>query len=71
MLELSALIEVFYVYIYMYLLIDQGYYAYIESSAPRRTGDKARLVGPKITDRAPRCLTFWFVSYILYYELEN
>ena len=33
---------------------------YIESSAPRRPGDKARLVSPQVTLSGPQCLTFYY-----------
>lgn len=33
-------------------------YIYIESSAPRRTGDKARLISPNMT--GPHCATFYY-----------
>lgn len=36
---------------------------YIESSAPRRQGDKARLVSPKFPATTGKCLTFWFHMY--------
>ena len=46
------------------MILDQGWYAYIESSAPRTKGDRARLVSPQITDNQQRCLTFWLVLII-------
>ena len=34
---------------------------YIETSSPRNSGDKARLVGPSVSVNAqPMCFTFWY-----------
>lgn len=40
-----------------------GYYMYIETSAPRRPGDKARLISPAVNGAAPMCLKFWYHMY--------
>ena len=39
-----------------------GYYIYIETSAPRKPNDKARLLGPKMqfNQAQPKCFTFWY-----------
>lgn len=46
----------------MLCLITAGYYVYIETSAPRRPGDKARLIGPSIQVQAgqSQCFSFWY-----------
>jgi len=36
---------------------------YIETSAPRRTGDKARLISPTYSPTTGRCLTFFYHMY--------
>lgn len=43
----------------------QGHYVYIESSAPRRRGDKARIDSPSYpaTTGTGSCLTFWYSMY--------
>lgn len=33
---------------------------YIETSAPRRNGDKARLIGPSLQVSQPQCFSFWY-----------
>jgi len=42
------------------LQTPQGYYIYTEASGRRRFGDKARLIGPLLTDNQPYCMQFWF-----------
>ncbi|KAH3753417.1 hypothetical protein DPMN_188053 [Dreissena polymorpha] len=37
-----------------------GSYVYIETSAPRKLGDKAWLLGPEITAYQTICLSFWY-----------
>lgn len=37
-----------------------GYYAYIETSSPRKAGDRAVLVSPTYTSSSPQCLRFWY-----------
>ena len=44
----------------IFFLLSQGYYIYTEASGRRRFGDKARLIGPVLTDNKPYCLQFWF-----------
>lgn len=39
---------------------NTGYYAYIETSSPRKSGDRAILVSPKYTTTSPQCFTFWY-----------
>lgn len=41
-------------------IAGSGYYMYIETSAPRRPGDKARLISPAVNGAAPMCLKFWY-----------
>lgn len=43
-----------------------GYYAYIETSWPRKTNDTARLISssvPGTTGTTGKCLTFWYHMY--------
>ncbi|WAR02787.1 MLRP2-like protein [Mya arenaria] len=40
-----------------------GTYMYIESSSPRRPGDKAWLVSSYATTTAPQCLSFYYSMY--------
>lgn len=40
-----------------------GYYMYIETSSPRRNGDKARLISPFYPPTMGRCLTFYYHMY--------
>lgn len=40
-----------------------GYFAYIETSAPRQSGDKARLLSPPVTGTGIKCLIFWYYMY--------
>ena len=42
-----------------FLLVFTGYFAYIEASRPRRSGDRAVLVSPIIRAEYG-CLTFWY-----------
>lgn len=47
-------------------LVVAGYYYYIETSAPRRPGDKARFVSPQIPLNQPdshKCFQFWYYMY--------
>ena len=43
--------------------IDQGWYIYIEASAPRRPNDTAIIFTPVINDTQTRCLSFWYHMY--------
>lgn len=36
---------------------------YIETSAPRVSGDKARLISPQVTFTQPTCLQFYYHMY--------
>ena len=41
-----------------------GYYVFIETSSPRKQGDKARLVGPQFAQSSTkRCIQFWYHMY--------
>lgn len=40
-----------------------GHYMFTESSAPRRPGDKARLLSPQYPATNGQCLTFWYHMY--------
>lgn len=42
---------------------DTGHYMFTESSAPRRPGDKARLLSPQYPSTNGQCLTFWYHMY--------
>lgn len=42
---------------------DSGYYAFIETSAPRRAGDRAALISPVFTSTSAQCFTFWYHMY--------
>jgi hypothetical protein len=46
----------------MVYLVIAGYYVYIETSAPRKLGDKARLIGPSLQMQAgqSKCFSFWY-----------
>ena len=44
-------------------LVFSGTYVYIETSAPRRTGDKARLISPQVTNTQAQCLQFYYHMY--------
>lgn len=39
---------------------QSGYFAYIETSRPRKQGDQAYLVSPRYDSSATRCLQFWY-----------
>ena len=41
----------------------KGYYMYIETSLPRRPGDKAMLMSPKYPSTKGKCLQFWYHMY--------
>ena len=43
--------------------IISGHYAFIESSAPRRPGDRAWLQSPTLQASTPVCLSFWYNMY--------
>lgn len=44
--------------------IPDGYYVYIEASAPRQPNDTAQLISPPVSASSnPRCLTFWYFMY--------
>jgi hypothetical protein len=45
----------------VYLLT--GYYMYIETSAPRRPGQKARVLSPTFPPTTGRCMTFFYHMY--------
>lgn len=36
---------------------------YIETSSPRRPGDKAQLISPKINGASAMCMSFWYHMY--------
>ena len=38
-----------------------GYYLYIETSSPRRKGQVARLISPRM--QGPQCMTLWYHMY--------
>lgn len=40
-----------------------GYYMYIETSAPRRPNDNARLISTTYTFKGRQCVTFWYHMY--------
>ena len=40
-----------------------GHYLYIEASAPRQSGDKARLVSADYSPIGSQCLEFWYNMY--------
>ncbi|XP_052230823.1 MAM and LDL-receptor class A domain-containing protein 1-like [Dreissena polymorpha] len=42
---------------------DSGYYAYIETSAPKQPGDQAVLVSPTFVSTSPQCFNFWYHMY--------
>ena len=46
-------------------LINSGYYAFVETSAPRQVGDKAVLTSMQFdsTTGSGRCLSFWYHMY--------
>ncbi|KAK7473655.1 hypothetical protein BaRGS_00035133, partial [Batillaria attramentaria] len=37
-----------------------GHYMYIETSSPRRPGQKARLISSQVTSTSPQCLSFFY-----------
>ena len=43
--------------------IITGYYMYIETSAPRLPGQKARLMSPTYPPTTGRCMTFYYHMY--------
>ena len=45
------------------VFVTDGYYMYIETSAPRRNNDKARILSPRQTGTGIKCLTFWYHMY--------
>ena len=45
------------------ILLFVGHYMYIEASAPRKQGDKARLMSPTYTDNSAICVQFWYHMY--------
>eukprot|EP00795_Rhopilema_esculentum_P012712 gene12712-3431_t len=45
------------------LQTSQGYYMYIETSSPRRQGDKARFLSPVRSPTTGSCLAFWYHMY--------
>eukprot|EP00794_Sanderia_malayensis_P017044 gene17044-18759_t len=45
------------------LQTNLGYYMYIETSAPRRRGDKARFVSPTRQPTTGSCFIFWYHMY--------
>ena len=45
------------------IFLFQGHYVYTEASAPRRTGDIARLWTPSLTPANGGCISFWYHMY--------
>ena len=45
------------------ICFSAGYYMYIETSAPVKPGDKARLISPGLNGAAQFCITFWYHMY--------
>ena len=43
--------------------ILSGYYVFIETSAPRKVGDKAWLKSDQLAATSGSCLTFWYNMY--------
>lgn len=41
----------------------KGYYMFIETSLPRRPGDKAQLLSPTYPPTSGKCLQFWYHMY--------
>ena len=41
----------------------RGYYMYIETSYPRKAGDKAQLLSPSYPSTSGKCLRFWYHMY--------
>ena len=56
---------------------DTGYYIYIETSAPRKTNDRAILVSPQLDGQSTRCFKFWYHMYgrsigrLIIHQVEN
>ena len=50
---------------YTHILYISGSYLYVETSAPRRVGDKAQLVSSPFnpTSAAGKCIHFWYNMY--------
>lgn len=46
-----------------FLDIYVGKYIYIETSAPRRRGDKARILSPQVPGGSPLCFQFFYHMY--------
>lgn len=44
-------------------MIYIGKYIYIETSAPRRRGDKARILSPQVPGGSPLCFQFFYHMY--------
>ncbi|XP_033751998.1 MAM and LDL-receptor class A domain-containing protein 1-like [Pecten maximus] len=42
---------------------SRGHYMYIETSSPRKPGDKARLISPTYTDSQAMCVQFYYHMY--------
>lgn len=40
--------------------VETGHYVYIETSAPRRPNDTARILSPRYTDRSDMCMQFYY-----------
>ena len=45
------------------IILFSGYYIYIESSAPRKPGDKARLQSQIFDKTSSSCISFWYNMY--------
>ena len=41
----------------------EGYYFYIETSSPRRPGDRARLISPPLQGQYRQCINFYYHMY--------
>lgn len=48
------MINIFFFY------VKTGHYVYIETSAPRRPNDTARILSPRYTDRSDMCMQFYY-----------
>ena len=47
-----------------YILFFLGFYMYIETSSPRKLGDKARFVSPSYASvKGGQCFQFWYHMY--------
>lgn len=53
------------------MISAKGFYAFIETSAPRRPGDKARLISPSISGNFPQCVTFYYHMYGIHVNALN